>query len=530
MNFNQWWTEYVDAAGGGDLRPSDIVDAITEAEPWLKGGLQECSARAYALLTELDRADKPDTLSTLLKESAGEDVDSLILANWGYHVLLEAAGAQETNWQRYKDTVPNFPDALPTGFEVFHLIWYKMSEKSELKHPVAALIDSYLSRVDPDTRDTGIMPAPLATYRHIESVADLGCLFDVTEYDQAPQSGEILTDDLPAHLPSLTPRASGVVPALPILLWDQAVEAKPGRGAPYGLRLWVEAILSVPVSGRSGKRTISTPYGELVKVLFNRYRRDQFPALSRAFRTVHNMGITWGERGAESVWVPVVVRNRPERWDAYDSLVVFEVKLPPGSGSGPLVYKPFLREIGRHSAPGFRSALGLCYLWDRYGANSGRFIQATVPRLARNDNGDLVGADGAVLLTKQGQPIVQYMVGKKENRQLRSDVVALDVQGNRVHSISQTAREPNPAADRYPVLTAADLVTLCYPAIDETSRGAKRLSPSARSNRQSRAREVIEGMADKGYCIIEEVDNGLRIMPPLGWGANYSDQRNASNK
>ena len=66
-----------------------------------------------------------------------------------------------------------------------------------------------------------------------------------------------------------------------------------------------------------------------------------------------------------------------------------------------------------------------------------------------------------------------------------------------MYSISQAARDPNPAADRYPVLTDADFVTLCYPAIDETSRGGKRLSPSARSNRQSRAREVIEGMADK---------------------------------
>ncbi len=56
-----------------------------------------------------------------------------------------------------------------------------------------------------------------------------------------------------------------------------------------------------------------------------------------------------------------------------------------------------------------------------------------------------------------------------------------------------------------------DLVTLCSPAIDETSRGGKRLSRSVRSNRQRRAREVIEGMADKGHSIIEEVDNGLRI-------------------
>ncbi|MCY3899287.1 MAG: hypothetical protein OXF86_11975 [Caldilineaceae bacterium] len=522
MNFNRWWTEYVIAADGGDLLPSDIVDAITEAEPWLNAGLQECSARAIALLIESYRADGSTTLATLLHENTGEDLGEALQVLWGYRFLLEADKVSDINWQRFKDAEPDFQEMLLAGFEIFHLIWREVGRKASLKHPVAALIEGYLSRVEPDTRDTGIMPAPLAAHRHIETTADTGFLFDVTEYDRAPQTGEILTNDKPAHLPSLTPRPSGVVPALPIVLWDRAVEAKPGRGAPYGLRLWVEAILSVPVSERSGKRTISIPFGQMVKSLFNRYRRDQFPALSAAFRTVHNMGIAWGETGAESVWVPVVVRNRPERWDAYDSHVVFEVQLPPGSGSGPLVYKPYLREIGRHSAPGYRAALGLCYLWDRYGANNGRFIQATVPRLTRNDDGDLLGADGSVLLTKQGQPVHQYMVGKGKDRQLRPDVVALDDQDNRVENVSQAARDPNPAANRYPVLTDADFVTLCYPAIDETSRGSRQLSKSARSHRQRRAREVIENMADKGYCTMEAVAGGLRIMPPDGWGAGFN--------
>ena len=122
----------------------------------------------------------------------------------------------------------------------------------------------------------------------------MGFLFDVTEYDRAPQTGQILANDVPAHLPSLTPRPSGVVPALPIVLWDRAVEAKPGRGAPYGLRLWIEAILSVPVSDRFGKRTISIPFGQMVKALFNRYRRDQFPALS--FRPF-GLSTIWVYRG-----------------------------------------------------------------------------------------------------------------------------------------------------------------------------------------------------------------------------------------
>ena len=521
MKFNDWWNAYVDAAGGKKFQPSDIACAIAGAKPWLNAGLHECSKRALTLLIELDRADGPNTLTDLIFQIAGGNLDEMLPVLEGYRFLLMADKASGPNRQSFEDSGPELEDILPAGFAIYHRIWYEVGKEAGLRHPVAALIDGYLSHVEPDTRDTGVMPAPLAAHRHIETKADMGFLFDVTEYDRSPQPGEMPTDDALSHLPSLTPRPSGVVPALPIVLWDRAVEAKPGRGAPYGLRLWVEAILSVPVSERSGTRTIAIPFGHMVKAMFNRYRRDQFPALSAAFQTVHNMGIAWGEQGAESVWVPVVVRNRPERWDAYDSDVVFEVKLPPGSGSGPLVYKPYLREIGRHSAPGYRATLGLCYLWDRYGANKGRFIQATIPRLRRNDQGELVDSDGEVLLTKQNQPIGQYMIGKGENRRLRSDVVALDDQGNRVYSISQAAREPNPAAERYPVLSDADLVTLCYPAIDESSRGGKRLSRSARSNRQSRAREVIEGMADKGYCIVEEVDEGLRIMPPAGWGASY---------
>ena len=74
MNFHEWWNEYVDAAGGGDLQPSDIAGAITRAEPWLNAGLQECSSRAIALLSESYKADSPATLGALLQESTGEDL------------------------------------------------------------------------------------------------------------------------------------------------------------------------------------------------------------------------------------------------------------------------------------------------------------------------------------------------------------------------------------------------------------------------------------------------------------------------
>ena len=183
----------------------------------------------------------------------------------GYRFLLMADKASDPNRKSFEDTGPEFEEILLAGFEIYHRIWYEVGKEAGLRHPVAALIDGYLSHVEPDTHDTGIFPAPLAAHRHIETKAEMGFLFDVTEYDRSPQTGEMPTDDALSHLPRLTPRPSGVVPALPIVLWDRAVEAKPGRGAPYGLRLWVEAILSVPVSERSGTRTIAIPFGQMVK-------------------------------------------------------------------------------------------------------------------------------------------------------------------------------------------------------------------------------------------------------------------------
>ena len=57
MNFNDWWNSYVNAAGGAQCQPSDIAGAITEAASWLNAALEECSARANALLPELNKVD-----------------------------------------------------------------------------------------------------------------------------------------------------------------------------------------------------------------------------------------------------------------------------------------------------------------------------------------------------------------------------------------------------------------------------------------------------------------------------------------
>ncbi|MCY3994405.1 MAG: hypothetical protein OXF50_24490 [Caldilineaceae bacterium] len=86
----------------------------------------------------MNKVDDQDTLSALLQESAGEDLDKFLLARWGYRFLLEADNVSEIYRQRYSDAgpdFPDFPDMLLAGFEIFHLIWREVGRNAGLKHP-----------------------------------------------------------------------------------------------------------------------------------------------------------------------------------------------------------------------------------------------------------------------------------------------------------------------------------------------------------------------------------------------------------
>ena len=168
-----------------------------------------------------------------------------------------------------------------------------------------------------------------------------------------------------------------------------------------------------------------------------------------------------GTGGSRAV---VIVRDMPRVWNAYHDSVTFEIDLPPGvNAQGPLVYRPALRELGQQSAMRYRAALGLCWMWDRYGAHNGRYIQPTRPRLARDEHDRILDAEGTIFVGKDGQPVRTYTVQKRQKGKLtriaRPGIVPLDESGQPV-PLSAAAQERNPAADRYPILTPAQLVEL----------------------------------------------------------------------
>ena len=246
-----------------------------------------------------------------------------------------------------------------------------------------------------DNRDTGIAPASLQTHNAV---------FVLDEFERAPAT-ELIQPETQAYLPGLTPEPGVIVSPLPFLIWYGSRKEGRGRGAPYGLRIWVEAVLSVPADAREVRRMPLLLWGDLVDAVLGKrgFRPNQLSMLA-ALDNVHNLRFVYGDPGGFTARAVVMVQDRPLAWNQYDAPVRMIIELPPGSGNGPSVYKPFLREIGRLSAPGFRAELNLCYLWDRFGATKGRYIQQTRPRLARRSDGLLLDANGRVLLLKGGQP------------------------------------------------------------------------------------------------------------------------------
>ena len=481
--------------------PADVASALMA--DYMADARAECLARLNAL-----------QVGSFLQGTIHED-GSIELPPTMYMSCLCAGitrfGGQplQPAWEKYWET----------GFTGAHTAFRKAQDAgADIKHPLAALIKGWLvdRPVPPDKRATAIIPATLSRVRDV--VAAPAALFDLPDYEQTP--GFAPRPELQGYLPGLAPDHSEWTSPLPLLMWDASTEGGPkrGKGAPLALRTWIEAVLSLPVDMRFVIRVVETEWREFTNWMMpnGRYQRADFPSIMRALHSVHNLRLPWDQNGVGGLWAAVQVRTFPRAWNAYDSPVRFEVDLPPGvNDRGPLVYRPALRELGQQSALRYRAYLGLCYQWDRYGARNGRYVQPTRPHLARDREDRILNAKKEIITGKDGQPVWMWTVsGRDGQRKARPEIVPLDAAGNPV-ALTDAAQERNPAADLYPILSPAQLVELCYSPTQE------RLTPSAIRSRRERAQDAIRLMAKAGYCIIEDVDGGFRILPPRGWGAGF---------
>ena len=128
--------------------PQAIARAIAESAPWLSKGLQEFTARAETLVDAIGQ----ETLSALLEKEAGMSAVRLVQMSWGFRYLLAAKEMSKKQWQFVQMADPNqrdvqaFEDLLVSGFEAFHLIYQNVTLETDLKHPLAALIEAWLTR------------------------------------------------------------------------------------------------------------------------------------------------------------------------------------------------------------------------------------------------------------------------------------------------------------------------------------------------------------------------------------------------
>ena len=155
---------------------------------------------------------------------------------------------------------------LTDGFEAVHQVWERVDpdtlNAAGLKHPLAALIEGWLigPPVEADERETGILPATLASVRDADDPASL---FDLGEREKV--SGFTPHPIEQAYLPGLTLVGNEIVPAMPLLMWDASTEGGPrrGKGAPLPLRIWIEAVLALPTHERFSPRRVAVRYGDL---------------------------------------------------------------------------------------------------------------------------------------------------------------------------------------------------------------------------------------------------------------------------
>lgn len=220
-------------------------------------------------------------------------------------------------------------------------------------------------KVEANTRPDRILPARVAMIEAKDRRA--GRLFTTalhsTKTPFGPKGKQLI-------LPGFERAVKG--PALPLVLYDLGVGSRMERGpaAPLALRLFVEAVLSVPLEERATDTQVymEITLRDLLARLYPGKRRprpnEYWPRLMAAIDALDEAWVPWRDPKTKRGGLRriVTVSNIPDGPGALDGSVRLTVDLPPGSGEGPIV-TPRLAYFGTKSAPAYRALLGLAYRW-----------------------------------------------------------------------------------------------------------------------------------------------------------------------
>ena len=317
----------------------------------------------------------------------------------------ESLACRKAYPQRYGPTRPgDIPPWPNDGFRPKHVkivdvakMW-DQSGKHQGTFPLGPLIRAWQQRgtgavVEADRRRYGIVPkaalvAPSAPRKSRRPAKPRqGVLMDVTQVAKKHQT---------AHLPGLAPAPTPNPP--PLHLFDlaggrTAAQKSTSNGVSLELRIWLEAIMSVPVPERGHARVtvqlhdIAGPRGWLWPNGWQ-LRHGDGEALVEALRWVDQMTIPTtrvGIDGTARLWNVRPVVLRATHWGEsianYEGAVEFDIRLPggPEAGRGPMVDRLQLRDYGAHRARAYRLYISLAYHWNEHGTWQGKRLRPSQP-------------------------------------------------------------------------------------------------------------------------------------------------------
>ena len=373
------------------------------------------------------------------------------------HILDDKSCSISLNVSELLTLWNNLPldDRPGDGFplEIIYSAWRDRPKVVEPNTRISGrIIPSKLAQVAPGDRQAGKLFAYAAHVAHVapeSGAAPVQMGFSGLPQPEANRQQFVL----PGFKESTT-----IGPCLPLALYDlgDAPATSRGPAAPLPLRLFVEAVLAVPMDSRDTHTPVAMriTLRQMLEWLYPSPRKprpnEYWPRMMAAFEALESpeARIPWydPETGHGGMRRIVNISDIPRGPAKLEDLISVIVDLPPGSGNGPQV-SDNLRQWGIKSAAGYRALLNLAYRWFEPGRT-------------------------------------HFPIGKGRRR--------------------YWAQTNDP--DRYPCFTDGELITLCFP----TS------SRSARRNLVSDARKVIRQLEQSGELrVVEAKGSTMKILPPL---------------
>jgi len=132
-----------------------------------------------------------------------------------------------------------------------------------------------------------------------------------------------------------------------------------GRGATLESRIMIFAMLSMRIADwKQGAGLVSLPLREWLTLWYPRgfHRTNKIDKLGKTLESMERYGIPLPHRN--SIWLPVKLREVWDRNMSMDSMVTFDVAMPPGTAdNGPPIDLQALARLGIKSSPQWRACI-----------------------------------------------------------------------------------------------------------------------------------------------------------------------------